>query len=585
MSNKFVRVIVLVVLAEALIVGALMLYSVPVAHAAPNVTITQITPFLTQDSNNSCAAGPKAIFLQVDVKNISASPLTNLSASISSFAGTAGVTLASGESATRYIGTLAASATAHLFWYINYPCQAGSNPPPLTSTYTVAVTDNSGPTTSGTLTLTTRSEISASAGGDVFSTILGPGIFLGEIIPYTVTFSFGNAAAGSDMMMQPAGNASFSAGCFQLVSDDITASVFTTPSTSDDNKLYFASVTGPGGSDNRITVVYYFKVLCVNGTTTTINPFSDIVSGGAEKYTGNFGTCTTTSQCDTSIQPPSNPFQISKSVSAPSVSGGGSLIYTVIITNTSSLPALIDVVTDTLPIGPSAVTYGVLQAASFVQAANSSAIPSTGATGTVKWVSLPNSTYSVPGNGSITVIYSASWPAGAQNGNYQNTVTARSGNVEIGPRSVIVAVGSPTAVVLSSFAARFDGTEASPRATLFWTTASEINTAGFEIYRSEQLEGPYSRINAQLIPASQDQVAGASYQFTDGAITPGKTFYYQLEDVEFGGASTRHPPIEVLEPAFDLNPSASAFAGLGVSALLIVGAGGYFMRRHRKHRA
>src|SRR5512138_1176880 len=145
------------------------------ALSAGDLTFTLVTPFLSQDSNNSCAAGPKASYIEVLVTNPAGGTgtLTNLAASLSAFAGAAGVTLDSGETATRYIGALADGASFPLYFYVNYPCQLGSNPPGITSTFTVAVSDGvTAPLTSSTLTLTTRSEVSANAGGNVLSSTI-----------------------------------------------------------------------------------------------------------------------------------------------------------------------------------------------------------------------------------------------------------------------------------------------------------------------------------------------------------------------------------------------------------------------------
>ena len=76
-----------------------------------------------------------------------------------------------------------------------------------------------------------------------------------------------------------------------------------------------------------------------------------------------------------------------------------------------------------------------------------------------------------------------------------------------------------------------------------WTTASELNTAGFNLYRSDSSEGPFARLNEHLIPASPDPLVGGSYVFTDTNVVAGRTYYYQLEDVETSGATTRHGPI------------------------------------------
>jgi len=78
-----------------------------------------------------------------------------------------------------------------------------------------------------------------------------------------------------------------------------------------------------------------------------------------------------------------------------------------------------------------------------------------------------------------------------------------------------------------------------------WTTASEVNSAGFNLYRSESPDGPFTRINEHLIPASPDPLLGGSYTFTDAEVVAGRTYYYLLEDVEINGTTTRHGPIDV----------------------------------------
>lgn len=81
--------------------------------------------------------------------------------------------------------------------------------------------------------------------------------------------------------------------------------------------------------------------------------------------------------------------------------------------------------------------------------------------------------------------------------------------------------------------------------TLEWKTASEVETVGFLIYRSETPTGPYTRITPQLIPAADDPLLGGQYRYEDTSAVPGQTYYYQLEDVETDGTTTRHGPIEI----------------------------------------
>ena len=78
---------------------------------------------------------------------------------------------------------------------------------------------------------------------------------------------------------------------------------------------------------------------------------------------------------------------------------------------------------------------------------------------------------------------------------------------------------------------------------LEWTTQSEINLAGFNLYRSDNPAGPFVRVNSSLVPASPDPLTGGSYRFEDQALAPGRTYYYQLEEVESDGKVTRSETI------------------------------------------
>jgi len=96
------------------------------------------------------------------------------------------------------------------------------------------------------------------------------------------------------------------------------------------------------------------------------------------------------------------------------------------------------------------------------------------------------------------------------------------------------------------FTGSLAGCSSSPETAIIveWTTESEVDTAGFHLYRSESPDGPFERITEELIPASPDPVLGGHYVYTDTDVVPGRVYFYQLEDVEFDGTSTRHGPIE-----------------------------------------
>ena len=109
--------------------------------------------------------------------------------------------------------------------------------------------------------------------------------------------------------------------------------------------------------------------------------------------------------------------------------------------------------------------------------------------------------------------------------------------------------------------------------TVEWSTASELNTAGFNLYRGETQDGPFARINAELIPASPDPLIGGSYIFTDTDVIAGRTYYYQLEDVETSGAASVQGVVEVradggLDPALLIALAAVVVILIGISIVL-----------------
>jgi hypothetical protein len=103
----------------------------------------------------------------------------------------------------------------------------------------------------------------------------------------------------------------------------------------------------------------------------------------------------------------------------------------------------------------------------------------------------------------------------------------------------IVHLEVATLVELTSFTAK----GGADRVRLDWETATELDCAGFHIWRSETKDGNYKRINKELIPAQGGGSWGATYQVTDDRVVAGRTYYYKLEDVNFAGNSTLHGPV------------------------------------------
>ncbi|MEW5928120.1 MAG: hypothetical protein AB1941_11595 [Gemmatimonadota bacterium] len=394
---------------------------------APGVTVAMVSaPDLTLDSNQPCT-GPQATYVAFRVTNTSGVAQSSLRASISGFA--SGITLAGGQAASQYLGTLAAGATRNVYWFVTYPCTFGN-----AATLTMTVTDGTPGAVTGSGTVTTKSMISAQAGGVLVSGLLGPGAVVGQTIHLDVTYDFGGADVGTTYDLQPVGNTSFAANCFQMVGSQVTASnILAIPATAASaNKQYFTASAKQTGNGQQATIRYFFKYLCA-GVTSTARPYSNQLSGTQLKYSSNYETFV-----GPTLPVATNSFTISKSVNPTVLSGAGTVTYTVTVSNTSTQFATeVDSIADALPtVAGNAVSYTGIAAGSGVTAGNSSSLPAAGSTGTVKF----RGPWALPAGASLTLRYTASVPAAA--GTYVNTAATLTGVDALGSASASVTVAS-----------------------------------------------------------------------------------------------------------------------------------------------
>ncbi len=109
----------------------------------------------------------------------------------------------------------------------------------------------------------------------------------------------------------------------------------------------------------------------------------------------------------------------------------------------------------------------------------------------------------------------------------------------------------------------FEGNSLPEGVELHWSTASETNNLGFEVWRASQSDSQYVLIADY---ASQPALRGAGntsarqdYRFLDRLVVPGETYYYKLVNVDFDHQRSEHGPLQVL---YRGNASASELARL-----------------------
>ena len=91
--------------------------------------------------------------------------------------------------------------------------------------------------------------------------------------------------------------------------------------------------------------------------------------------------------------------------------------------------------------------------------------------------------------------------------------------------------GEPLPVTLFHFRAEL--TDAGT--VLKWITESELDNAGFYIYRSETKEGEFKVVNPTLIQGAGTTNERNEYAWTDTTAKPNTVYYYRIEDVSHAG--------------------------------------------------
>ncbi len=95
-----------------------------------------------------------------------------------------------------------------------------------------------------------------------------------------------------------------------------------------------------------------------------------------------------------------------------------------------------------------------------------------------------------------------------------------------------------TSVELSSFAVSFSGFGGIEVA---WNTSNEVNNLGFNVLRARREDGPFIKLNSELIPANES----GNYSFVDRDFEVGVQYYYLLEDVDLTGDVTEFGPVRL----------------------------------------
>ena len=99
----------------------------------------------------------------------------------------------------------------------------------------------------------------------------------------------------------------------------------------------------------------------------------------------------------------------------------------------------------------------------------------------------------------------------------------------------------------------FTATTSSDNVILTWRTETEVDNAGFSIYRSERTAGEDASSSGNyteiaFVEGARNAGMPTDYQFTDKKAEPGKTYFYYLEDIDIAGEKNKSGIIKVVLP-------------------------------------
>jgi len=87
--------------------------------------------------------------------------------------------------------------------------------------------------------------------------------------------------------------------------------------------------------------------------------------------------------------------------------------------------------------------------------------------------------------------------------------------------------------------------------TLKWSTASEVDNFGFDIYRAGSENGPFIRLNDSPIPGAGTSDLPTYYEYVDDTINPTLEYFYYIESISISGEREKFTPTNRVAPKID----------------------------------
>ncbi len=81
-----------------------------------------------------------------------------------------------------------------------------------------------------------------------------------------------------------------------------------------------------------------------------------------------------------------------------------------------------------------------------------------------------------------------------------------------------------------------------------WSTASEVDNFGYNVYRGTSEDGPFERVNEEIIEGAGTTDLTSRYEFVDETIDPDTAYWYYVESIAMDGTRERFTPVVRVAP-------------------------------------
>ncbi|MGA9343194.1 MAG: hypothetical protein WBV61_12785 [Rhodanobacteraceae bacterium] len=78
--------------------------------------------------------------------------------------------------------------------------------------------------------------------------------------------------------------------------------------------------------------------------------------------------------------------------------------------------------------------------------------------------------------------------------------------------------------------------------TAHWTTASEQDNFGYDVYRGDSEKGPFKKLTAKPVLGAGTSDETHKYEYRDDTIDPCKTYWYYVEGISTSGQHEKFTP-------------------------------------------